>query len=66
MLRKSELFDKAVEGEGLKFHPNSCDFSNSESFKNNFIHYGEIKAYHKDQFKEWVIKNLDFYEKRGK
>ena len=62
VLQKSEIASKAIEGEWLNYNSEDSTFSNSEEFKESFINYGKIKQHHKDQFKEWVLKKLDYYE----
>ena len=37
-------------------------FSDAPQFKQKFQNFDKIKLYRKDQFKEWVLNKLDYYE----
>ena len=62
VLRNSEIGGKAIEGEWLRYDSENNSFSDAASFKQDFLSFDKIKQYHKDQFKEWVLKKLDYYE----
>lgn len=62
VLRNSEMGGKAIEGEWLRYDSENNSFSDAERFKQGFLNFDKITQYHKDQFKEWVVKKLDYYE----
>lgn len=62
VLRNSDVWEKALEGEWLRYDSDNNSFSDANSFKQGFLNFDKVKQYHKDQFKEWVIKKMDYYE----
>jgi superfamily II DNA or RNA helicase len=62
IMQKSDMVDKALDGSWLRYDSEESTFSEAEDFKKSFVDFEKNKKKFRDQFDDWIVEKLNYYE----